>query len=362
MSEPFDGHDLEPHEVLLWGRGATAVTYYRTLLPAHSMGVDYVATTGFPDGLMWNTGFVRMEDDGPFESKLPDLSRYKVIVMSQPRGEKWRALIERLQSNGTKILYEADDNIHGIHQHEDHNWAKAYAPENLHHWEICAAQADGVLASTQAVADSLAPFNPHRWIARNGVDPQRYTFEPHAHQAGFLRIGWSGATGHRKAAQPWLDMVARVMERNPKTGFISIGEPLALDMLDRGLDRGRVLAVPWLAVENYPAAMSMFDVAIAPGGDSPFQLAKSQLRFYESALAGAPLVANAKIYDEIEDGVSGFLATGVEEAEEALEILVRDEMERVRIASEAEQYVLEHCTIETRRREFEKAILGVLEV
>jgi glycosyltransferase involved in cell wall biosynthesis len=158
-----------------------------------------------------------------------------------------------------------------------------------------------------------------------------------------VNIGWAGATGHRDALIPWLKEVARIMQNYHDTAFISIGQPFANGF--REMFPGRCIATPFAAIETYPAAMTLFDVAIAPAGKGLFYRAKSDLRWLEAGALGIPVVADPDVYPEIEHGVTGFHAANQTEAFQCLQELVSDRELRQEVGAAAREYVLEHRTI-----------------
>jgi glycosyltransferase involved in cell wall biosynthesis len=92
--------------------------------------------------------------------------------------------------------------------------------------------------------------------------------------------------------------------------------------------------------------MKLFDVAFAPSAENNQFRGKSDLRWLEASALGIPLVAHPEVYPEIEDGVTGLHARGLDEVEAALLRLVDDAALRERIGRQAHEDVAEHRRIE----------------
>lgn len=338
-------------DVCMVGIGTSAPCYYRVMLPAMRMKCDWTGITGFPPSLHWVTGSVRGE------SKLPDLlDDYKVVVLQQPHGESWEKTIEAMQERGVKVIFEVDDYLHGIQKLEDHDFAAAYDDRALMLYEVCMRKCDAVICSTEYIAKRYKKFNPNIYVCPNGIDLRRYALTRPKRET--VNIGWAGATGHVKAMVPWLNGVAGVMEAKPETTFISIGLRFA-DALSHFGDRA--LAIPWAAIEQYPAAMTMFDIALAPAGGGAWYKGKSDLRWLEAGALGIPIIARPSVYPEIEHGVTGFHATDPQTMVEHLMGLIGDAGLRERVGIAAKEYIEEHRSIEVMVGYWEDAIRAVAE-
>jgi hypothetical protein len=202
--------------------------------------------------------------------------------------------------------------------------------------------ADGIICSTDYLARRYAALNPRTWTCRNGIDLVRFAFTRPARE--HVGIGWAGGTGHVTTARPWIDEVGSVMRERDDTHFISVGQPFA-DRF-RGEFGARALAIPFTAMEVYPAAMTHFDIALAPAGKGDYFKAKSDLRWLEAAALSIPCIADPDVYPEIEHGVTGFHASTPAEMGEILRELVADRDLREQVGAAAREYVTEHRTVQ----------------
>jgi hypothetical protein len=312
------------------------------MLPAMALGCDWAGVMGDPPRLRWQTGLVKNERGFP-ESRMPNLGHYEIVVLQQPAGKGWLELIEKLQSIGVQVVYEVDDYLHGIKHMEDHDYQAKFGNEYLAKAEKMMKSCDALIASTPWIASNYRHFNKNVHICRNGIDLRRYDLTKP--ERGTVNIGWAGATGHTKAAIPWFQKVAGIMRMRPNTCFVSIGQDFAGGFA-KWFGEERAITVPWAAIEQYPGAMTMFDIALAPGGKGGWWRGKSDLRWLEAAALGVPIVANPNVYPDIEQGVTGFKAGNPMEAGEYVLRLVDDADLRTEVGRNAREYVEKHRSIE----------------
>lgn len=324
-------HVLEPSEILFIGRGCTAQTWYRIALPGIYLNADWVGVYGEPPALVMATGIVKGN------TSLPKYEDYRVVVIEQPHGNKWLSLIRRLRSQGVKVLYEVDDYLHGVAKQKSHDWAHHYTKQRLREHETCMRMSDGIICSTEYIARRYAKFNKNVYICRNGLDVGRFNLT--RPERPTVNFGWAGATGHLAAMVPWLQQIGALMEQYDDTCFVSIGDTRPAEMLGQQFGPSRCTGIPFTALENYPAAMTMIDIAIAPSNDSSWYRGKSDLRWLEASALGIPLIADRRVYPEIEEGVTGFWADSPAEMYDAAEQLYRDEELRRRVGTEARETV-----------------------
>jgi glycosyltransferase involved in cell wall biosynthesis len=218
---------------------------------------------------------------------------------------------------------------------DDHDFAEDFDKTALANLELNLRACDGVICSTEFIARRYRRFNPNTILCENGVDLARYAMPRPARPT--VNIGWAGATGHRKGVMEWLDRVGGVMERHPNTCFVSIGMNYA-DYFKNAFPN-RAVSIPWTMVDIYPAAMTMFDIALAPAGKGNFFRGKSDLRWVEAGALGIPTIADPMVYPHISPGHNGFWAETPQDAEELLELLISDADLRTRIGENARTYV-----------------------
>lgn len=344
--------DLQ-RDVCMVGVGTSAVCYYRVMMPAIQLGVDWCGVFGRPPKLQVMTGSVHKT------TKAPDLiGDYKVVVLQQPKGEAWEQTIEAMQAAGKKVIFEVDDYLHGVEDRggEDTGTVHGFDKRALILYERCMRLCDAMIVSTDYLAAKYKKFNSNIYVCHNGIDPRRYKLTRPERET--VNIGWAGASGHLKAMAPWINVVNAVMMQRENTCFVSVGQNYA-DALKPNVGEHRAIAIPFTALEQYPAAMSMFDIALAPGGGGTWYRGKSDLRWLEASALGVPIIARPSIYREIEDRVTGFHATGPHEMAPILMELLNDADLRRKVGAAAKEYVLNHRTVKQTAQEWADAFRAV---
>lgn len=343
---------VDPRKVLFVGMGASAVAWYRCFLPAMFMNADWEGVAGEPPYLRYLTGLVKGR------TQLANWLDYEVIVLQQPRGQGWLKLIRELQKRGVRVLYEVDDYLHAIRKQQDHDFRHAFNKDELKRLELTMRVCDGVICSTPYIARRYQSFNRRTWVCRNGIDIDRYSLTRPDRPT--VNVGWAGATGHIKAAIPWLQQMMPVMAARENTCFVSIGQNFGDEFNKQFPDRG--ISVPWTALETYPAAMTMLDIALAPAGKTNFFRGKSDLRWVEAGALGIAVVADTDLYPEIEHGVTGFHASTPIEARDLVLQLVDDDDLRQRVGAAAREHVRSQRAMRVMVHQWGEVFREVLEL
>lgn len=331
-------------------RGAGGAGWYRGALPAMALGLEWLGVQSEPPNLQFVTGLTKER------LSVEDLESYDVLVVQQPSGTYWTREIRRLQDAGVKVLFEIDDYVQAVRKMADHEFSGHFGKDIVRSYELNMRIADGLICSTDFLAERYRAFNPNAWVCRNGIDLRRYAVTKPERET--VTIGWAGGTGHKEALQPWLGVVAEILREHENVRFLSIGARVARDLIDEfGL--GRVMSLPFAPFETYPAAMTLIDVAIAPAGRNNFFRGKSDLRWLEASALSTPLVADPLVYPEIQHGVTGFHAATPSDVHEHLTALATDAGLRARIGDAAHAYVSEHRTIQTTVNDWVVALQDV---
>ena len=106
--------------------------------------------------------------------------------------------------------------------------------------------------------------------------------------------------------------------------------------------------------------MTLYDIALAPAGDSSFYRGKSDLRWLEASAIGLPLIADPEVYPDIEHGVTGFHAETPAEMGEILRELVADESLRRNVGAAAKAYVTEHRSAQVAAQQWADVLQQVV--
>jgi glycosyltransferase involved in cell wall biosynthesis len=335
---------------LFMSRGNKAPGWYRCALPALVLGCDWVCYSDEPPGLRMAWGKTQKD------LALHDLETYEVLIVQQPAGVAWARAIREWQRKGIVVLVDIDDDLHGVRKKRDHDFAAKYTRKRLEEYEVAMSAADGVICSTEWLARRYAKLNPNTFVAQNGIDLKRYALTlPERDHVG---VGWAGGTGHREAVIPWLQQLAAVMRERADVNFISVGQRFG-QLFTEEFGERRALSVPFTGLDVYPAAMTLYDISLAPAGEANFYRGKSDLRWLEASALGMPTIAHPGVYPEVEHGVTGFHAASPAEMRELLELLIDDAGLRRRVGAAAKAHVSEHRSAQATARQWAGVLQSV---
>ncbi len=343
--------NLTSEDVLFLGRTHSVVSWYRTGSPALTLGCDWKGGFGPPDDFTILADLSR----NPFEP--PNYDSYKIIVLQQAFGAVWANCIRKWRERGIKVLYEIDDYIHGVHKIPGHAGAKAFAKSKLPAYERCMEAADGLICSTDFLAQKYRKFHKGNvWVCRNGIEGYRYK-DLELPKRDTIHIGWAGGEGHQGNVQPWLRQIEQLMTAEERLRFFSVGLDFVGTMPKKLQERS--IHIPFVLMELFPGVLTNFDIGIAPAGRSFFYQGKSDLRWLETGALGIPLVADPLIYKDIVDGKTGMHASDPVRAKQSIASLMINEEWRLEIGANAREYILNNRTMEHVCSDWERAFLGV---
>ncbi len=304
--------------------------WYRMALPAERLGADWIGVDA-AGGFAQVSGAIGLTV--PYEA----WASYDVVVIQQPHGDAWLRRIAELRAAGVTVLYETDDERRSI-AGEEHRSGKELARLVEEAIRAC----DGAIFATDWLARQFRGVARRSHVCRVGLDLERFAVSRVERPA--VHIGWGGAFASHVAVRGWLGAVRAVLMERPETRFVSIGADLGPGL--GGIDPARLMTIAGTSPECYPAALSLLDIALAPTDGSRAFRAKSDLRFLESAALGSAVVGDPRLYDTIEDGVTGLHARTATEARAAILALVDDAALRHRLGAAAQAYVREHRSID----------------
>jgi O-antigen biosynthesis protein len=242
--------------------------------------------------------------------------------------EAWFADCRR---KGKVIVYDLDDDIltsYETHRRVELDWTDGKSFEQLEAsrfervWAM--QQCDGVTVSTQRLATIVRSFTDAPVIVvPNAIDLPwfRRIVRATRRQVKGLTIGWAGGRRHDRDVEDMADAWGRIAHRYPAVTFVVQGwQP---NVIREHVPADRLVQIPWLPLERYPAGLREVDIACCSAADTPFNRPKSAIKAMEAAAAGCAVVASPTLYAGLVDhGSSGFIAESAGEWEDALSELI----------------------------------------
>ena len=324
------------------------VPWYRTGMPAFHLGCDWAGVIGEPGELLMETSLKRGGHT------MPEFDAYKMIVLQYVSGAKWLKQIRDWQAKGIKVIYEVDDFLHGVRKVKNHQAAKAYSASKLREFELCMRACDAMIVSTDWLAHRYSRYNENIYVCKICIEGSRHR-RLELPQRKTINVGWAGGVGHAEPVEMWTPAIQSILDRYPRARFVSIGYNAA-EMIERPK---QAVHIPFTSIENFPAALCNFDIAIAPAARNNFFAAKSDLRWLETGALGIPLVADPFVYGEIEHKKTGWLANNPAAAVDGIEAFVQNPALRREIGAAAQKKILGERSIEHGLAQWEQVFVAV---
>ena len=241
------------------------------------------------------------------------------------------------------IVMDIDDNIWQIPpgniMRNAEGWDK-YVAVNTALLECC----DWVTVSTEPLKEILLPLNENIVVLPNLIDPKEWKFKRERHKN--VRIAWVWSPTHI----PDVQVVAEAMEEINKKYDVEI----VIFGKEKNLFNFSSTNIKGVSFVEYPKIFTEkgIDISICPLLDNDFNKCKSNIKFLESTMAGAAVVASA-VYpyaNSIIHGETGFLAKDTKEWIKYLSILIEDEVKRKELCENAKKEVIKNYNVETNKK------------
>jgi glycosyltransferase involved in cell wall biosynthesis len=263
-------------------------------------------------------------------------------------------LLDQLRSRGALIVLDADDFLYDpaimrwidSPDFQDPVRAGLYRKELLRH-RATLDHCDAITVSTASLAHMMEPFGKPVRVHRNAFSLELLALSQQAavsrsHPADRVVLGYaSGTRTHDKDFNMVQPALCEVMSRHPQVELWLLGD---IDPGDTwGALRARVKTLPRVPWRNLPERLAMLDINLAPlVPESPFNQAKSEIKFMEAALVGVPTIASPTdaFSFAVHSGENGYLASNLEEWQSAVETLVCDAAQREATGAAAYRDVL----------------------
>ena len=207
--------------------------------------------------------------------------------------------------------------------------------------------ADFATASTPELAARMRRPGLPVWTLPNGFDATTLhaartavRARRRAPPAEVLRIGYAAGTRtHQRDMRPLAPALAAVLRARPQARLVVFRDMLAVDEFpDLAALANRIEWRDLVPLRQLPRELARFDINLAPVEvGNPFAEAKSELKYFEAALAGVPTIASptGPFRRAIRHGRTGLLADTPDPWEAALLALIDDPALRARLAEAA---------------------------
>ncbi|MCK8783867.1 class I SAM-dependent methyltransferase [Roseomonas sp. NAR14] len=290
-----------------------------------------------------------------------------LIVWRAPWSDQIEAAIGAARRGGARVVFDVDDLmidpalaqvdiIDGIRsQHLTEEMVRSHYANVRRTMEA----ADLCFTTTEELAFHLRWAGKTTHVLPNGFDQATFDLSRRAMREWrrdrtdrLIRIGYAGGSRtHQRDFAMAVEGLARLLRENADCRLVLFrtadGLTPLVDIEEFPALAGLEERIEWRSVQplaRLPVEMARFDINLAPlEYGNPFCEAKSELKFFEAALAGVPTVASptGPFRRAMEHGRTGYLAASADDWYDALRRLAGDPALRGRMAAAACHTALE---------------------
>ncbi len=351
-----------PNVLFVSGEGHTPGSIYRVeryVEAARSLGLD--------------AGWSEAGPVGPAE-----LAGARLVVLWRvPYSTHIAGIIQVAHEQGATVVFDVDDlmfrpelaTIEVIDGIRSQRFSEVDTQEFFRLIGRTMRACDLVTCPTEELAHQARLAGRPAYVLPNGFDAASHDAARRAHRDwlsyadDIVRIGYAGGSRtHQRDFAAAAPAIARVLRAHPQTRLTLFRDPSSgegLILIDEFADFADLAdRIEWrdmVRLSDLPGEIARFAINIAPLQlDNIFCEAKSELKFFEAALAGVPTVASptGPFSRAIEHGTSGLLAATEDEWFDALTRLVESPDERARLAQAAYHVSLARFGPEARAEAF----------
>lgn len=278
-----------------------------------------------------------------------------IIIYRAPYTEQLNDLVEIAQKYKKIVLYDIDDLVIDTMYTDQLTYVKGLTEQEKRNYDLgvmsygkMMALCDGTITSTEKLKEELKKYHSLTLLSRNVADDELIKIsEKNLHKnlvPDIVRIGYfSGSITHNENFEMIKTDILKIMRENSNVELHIVGY---LDVPEEFSDvKSQLIVHPFVDWKELPELISQVDINLAPLVNTVFNQAKSEIKWLEAALVKVSTVAsNIGAFKEmILDNKTGILSDDNEWFEK-IEYLIRNAAEREKIASEANQFVVTHCT------------------
>ena len=213
------------------------------------------------------------------------------------------------------------------------------------------SQVDAVFVTTEHLKNVYKEYNENVYVLPNSIALEALNEPPRNSKKKV--VCWQGSNTHKND----LKLIEPALKH-----LISTRDDTLVKLWGASL-KG-TYNVPLVSFENFYQMLSQVDVDIglAPVTYIPFNKSKSNLKFLEYTAVGAATVASnfGPYKDTITHGENGLLADSPQEWTTAIEFLLNNEKERLRLVKNAKKLLMEEYDLTVNYKLWENAILKTI--
>lgn len=310
---------------------------------------------------------VELNINGDKELFLKNLHSLDILVIARntPTEISYNELQTLLAGHKPKLVYETDDAFYNIDKHSSvYNYYQSNMPKIMEYIE----KADLVTVTTQQLEKHLSKINSNCVVLPNILDETIWKFNTaNNNKQGPIRILFAGTPTHEKDIQAISKALVRIAKEYK--------DKIELVLWGNTFKEFKTLNIKKEFIEfdtnyfNYAEKLQSLkiDLAIVPLQDTPFNRAKSHIKWLEYSACGiAGIYPRLAEYKEVITHKKNGLLVGKKSEEwyKAIKFMLNNPQKRLNIAQTAQQEVLANHTISKKANMWYKTysqLLGIEE-
>lgn len=337
-----------------WHQATPGTTYWRCLVPARHLPGQ---TLPFR-----HDDLIEDPEGQPF---LPRMKGGTAIWQFLGDPYRTRVALGMKELYGIRTLMELDDNylrpapylkgkMHSPWKEtveEAHKAGTNYSHE-MHRYVV--PLVDGLICSTDYLADIYSEYHDSIWVCPNSVDPADWEYE-REEPDGIFRIVYYGSISHLQDAP----LITKAMKWAARQSNVEVWTA-GFDKRDWSFPHW---VIPWNPeLDKARANLFKFDLGVAPLRGNRWSAGKSDVKFLEHSMAGlASIVQRAEPFRPIWDQSDppALVADTEDDWMAHVQWAVKNQDEVKQLASRARDYVLNERTIQGNIWRWKEALLDM---
>ena len=310
------------------------------------------------------------------------LSHDLIVLFRYPWSRNVEQLIERARDGGVPIVFDVDDYIFdpGIAAQVDGvrmlpEEEKALYLDGVLRYRKCLANSDYATAPTGFLASMEIALAPKSYVVLNTINDEQLRIyqevaadlaaKQHSAPREEIVLGYfSGTLTHQKDFEQAYPALVRILTEHPQVKLLIKGAFKADEFPALATLGDRLILLPLSNWKELPWDIAKVDINLIPlEASNLFCEAKSELKYFESAILGIPSVASevGPYKEAIEHGENGMLVRTAEDWYTCLNALVTDSELRQRLGQNARAHVEKHYVPENLARNADAVYRDILD-
>lgn len=319
-------------------------TFVRMLTPLQSLQDKGQVEYDLRHLMPWNVAAIR--------DTIRTLDKWDILWISRPRHYFMLPIIKAARHLGKPVLVDIDDWLLDVPiGHVDADFYRTRPRRET--IRVALRAADCITTSTQVIAEYCMALGVRVHVLPNAVDCQQFTKE--SRREGPLTIAFCGTPSHHEDVPLIASGLQQALHDHAgKVRVVTVG------CLIPGLQgQAGYTHHDFVVATEYPRLLSdlRIDIGLAPLQDTPFNRAKSDVKYLEYSATGAATIASpvAPYQSTIREDCGLIVDANTTEAwSTAISCLIDQDERRQRLASNAYEWVRDERSVDAAANKWHK--------